>query len=274
MKKSTILAPVLALYSAGCLASKGDIRLLQDDLTSMRAQQAQQALAQEQARARDDSLARVRLDSAIASITDVRDSLRALSVRTTNYQANASQALYDLGQQLITLQNRAGISQRQLQDLAAQLESSRAGMSGTGAGAAGGAASDTSAAQGPGPAELFKSARDQYENGAYATARMAFQQLLQQYPNYLDAGAATNYVGQTYEAEGNGAAADSVYQTVVTKYPQSPEAATALYKHAQWLIKSGKIDEARAALQRVVKDYPGSTAASLAADRLKTLPTH
>lgn len=272
MKKSTILAPALALCSAGCLASKGDIRLLQDDLTSMRAQQAQQALAQEQARVRADSLARVRLDSAIVSITDVRDSLRALSVRTTSYQANASQALYDLGQQLITLQNRAGISQRQLQDLAAQLESSRAGMSG--AAAAGGAASDTSAAQGPGPAELFKSARDQYENGAYATARMAFQQLLQQYPSYLDAGAATNYIGQTYEAEGNGAAADSVYQTVVTKYPQSPEAATALYKHAQWLIKSGKIDEARAALQRVVKDYPGSTAASLAADRLKTLPTH
>ncbi|HVA56769.1 MAG: tetratricopeptide repeat protein [Gemmatimonadaceae bacterium] len=268
MRARLLLAPVALLLTSGCLASKGDIRLLQDDLTSMQAQQAHQATLQEQTRARADSLARVRLDSAIVALGAIHDSLRALSERFTSYQANSSQAMYEVGQQLITLQNRAGISQRQIQDLAAQLDTQHARLSGDST-----SAKDTSAAnQAPGPAQLFVLGRNQYNNGAFSTARTAFQALLKQYPNYFGAATTANYIALTYDAEGNGAAADSAYQSVVAQYPQSEEAPTALYKHALWLLKSGKPDDARAALQRVVKDYPGTTAAGLAADRLKSMP--
>ena len=269
MRARLLLAPAALLLTSGCLASKGDIRLLQDDLTSMRAEQAQQARAQEQARARADSMMRQRLDSAIAALGVVKDSIRLLSERFASYQANSSQSLYEMGQQLITLQNRAGLSQRQIQDMMAQLESQHERLSSdtTPAGA-----SDTAAAQGPGPAQLFTLGRDQYNNGAYGTARTAFQTLLSKYPNYLGASATANYIGLTYEQEGNGAAADSVYQTVVAKYPQSPEAPTALYKHASWLLKNGKTADARAALERIVREYPNSDVATLAADRLAKLP--
>lgn len=270
MRGRLLLAPAAALLVSGCLASKGDIRLLQDDLTSMRAQQAQQSQAQEQARVRDDSLTRVRLDSAIAGLAVLHDSIRVLSARFADYQANASQALYQVGQQLITLQNRAGISQRQIQDLAAQLDTQHARLTG---GDSTGAASDTSAAsQLPGPAKLFTLGRDQFNNRAYGAARLAFRTLLDKYPNYLDASATANYIALTYDREGNGAVADSAYQAVVAAYPTSPEAATALYKHALWLLKNGNTADARAALQRVVQDYPTSDAAKLANDRLKALP--
>ena len=269
MRARAVLAPAAALLLSGCLASKGDIRLLQDDLTSMRAQQAQQSQAQEQARVRDDSLTRVRLDSAIAGLAVLHDSIRVLSARFADYQASASQALYQVGQQLITLQNRAGISQRQIQDLAAQLDTQHARLTGDSTGAA----PDTSAAsQVPGPAKLFTLGRDQFNNRAYGAARLAFRTLLDKYPNYLDASATANYIALTYDREGNGAVADSAYQAVVAAYPTSPEAATALYKHALWLLKNGNTADARAALQRVVRDYPTSDASKLASDRLKALP--
>jgi len=210
---------------------------------------------------------RVRLDSAIVAIRVLNDSLRSLSQRAATYQANSSQSIYEVGQQLITLQNRAGISQRQIQDLAAQLETQRERMVGDSV------PGDTSKVSGPGPAQMFTAARDQYNNGAYPTARMAFNALLQQFPDYLGASLTTSYIAETYEKEGNAAAADSVDQLVVQKYPQSPEAPTALYKHGLWLISQGKIADARAALERVVRVYPASDAAGLATDRLSKLPT-
>ncbi len=268
MRARLLLAPVALLLTSGCLASKGDIRLLQDDLTAMNAQHAQQAQAQDAARARADSLARVRLDSAIVALATIRDSLRALSDRFANYQANSSQAMYEVGQQLITLQNRAGISQRQIQDLAAQLDAQHARLSGDTTGAR----DSSAAAQGPGPAQLFVLGRDQFNQQAYGTARTAFQQLQQQFPDYPGAADVANYVALTYEQEGNGAAADSAYQAVVAKFPKSDAAPTALYKHALWLLKNGNTADGRTALQRVVHDYPGSDAAGLAAARLKALP--
>lgn len=267
MRARAVLAPAAALLLSGCLASKGDIRLLQDDLTSLGAQQTQQAQVQAQARARSDSIIRLRLDSAIASLTVINDSVRAIGRRTMTFQANTSQALYEVGQQLITLQNRAGISQRQIQDLAAQLDAQRERMSPDST-AGGGAATP----QAPGPAQLFTMGRDQYENGAYATARMAFTQMLQQYPDSIRAPQAMNYIAQTYEGEANGAAADSVYQALVAKFPQSPQAPSALYKHALWLITQHRTADARKTLQRVVSEYPNSDAAPLATERLRALP--
>lgn len=266
MRRLTLLAPA-ALLLTGCLASKGDIRLLQDDLTSTRAQQAQQALAQEQARARDDSLARVRLDSAIRALAAINDSLRALSRRVTDGQANSAESMRELGMQLTTLQNRVGMSQRQIQDIAAQREAPPQPAARPDS-----AAPDSMAPALPGPAQLFKLGRDQYANGAYATARTLFTQILTQYPSYGDVANAAVNVGICFEAENNPAAADSVYQAVVAQYPKSPYAPMALYKYGNSQLQQGKVEAARAAWERVLHDYPTSDEAQLVPDRLKALP--
>jgi TolA-binding protein len=274
MRARLLLAPVALLLTSGCLASKGDIRLIQDDLTSMRAEQAQQARAQEQARARDDSAIHQRLDSAVAALQVIRDSIRVLSERSASYQANASQSMYEMGQQLITLQNRAGLSQRQIQDLMAQLETQHERLSSdlpTPAASRGDTAT-AAAPPGPGPAQLFMLGRNQYNLGAFPTARQAFDSLLVKYPGYLGASSAQLFVGLSYEGQGDTTAADSVYQLVVRKYPQSPDAPTALYKHALLMLKNGKTADARTALERIVREYPNSDVATLAADRLSKLP--
>ncbi|MDE3126954.1 MAG: tetratricopeptide repeat protein [Gemmatimonadota bacterium] len=271
MRARLLLAPAALLLTSGCLASKGDIRLLQDDLTSMRADQAQQARAQEQARALADAATRQRLDSALASLGVLRDSVRILSGRIATYQANSSQSMYELGQQLVTLLNRAGMSQQQIQALMAQLEAQQ--QAAPAAPPAAGRRDSTAPPAGPGPAQLFMIGRDQYNLGAYSTARMAFDSLLAKYPTYLGAASAQNYIALSYEGEGKNAEADSVYQSVVRQYPQSSEAPTALYKHALYLIKTGKTADARAALTRIVRDYATSDVGKLAADQLRKLPT-
>jgi TolA-binding protein len=252
----------------GCFASKADIRLLQDDIATSRAQQAQRAVDQERARARGDSLARVQADSAIRVLGTIQDSLRALSRRFLDYQAGAVEDRRQLAMQITTLQNRVGISQRQIQNIAAQRETSpppvAAGSTST--------AADSGAPALPGPARLFQMGRDLYNQRAYATARMTFRQILTSYPDSPDLANVAVMIGVCYEAEANLPAADSVYQSVVREFPASPSAATALYKSGSVQAQQKQYAAARAAWERVLKDYPTSTEAQLVPDRLKALP--
>ncbi len=142
------------------------------------------------------------------------------------------------------------------------------------AGAGGDSArTDSGASEAPGPARLYQLARDQYNNGAFSTARLAFRQILTTYPNYANASLVALSIGSCYEGENNRAAADSVYLAVVKQYPNSPDAPTALFKYGASQLAQGNAAAARTAWQRVVKEYPNSDAATLASDRLKTLPS-
>jgi tol-pal system protein YbgF len=115
----------------------------------------------------------------------------------------------------------------------------------------------------PGSATLFLTGKEQLDNGAYGTARTAFDQLLSAYPGSVEAPRAQFYIGQSYTSEGNMAAADSVYVVLYTRYPKSPNAATGLYRHGTYLWDQGKKAEARIALNRVLSEYPSSDEVSL-----------
>jgi tol-pal system protein YbgF len=110
----------------------------------------------------------------------------------------------------------------------------------------------------PGSATLYLTGKQQLDNGAYSTARMAFDQLLSAYPNSVEAPAAQFYIGQSYTSDGNTAAADSVYVLLYAKYPKSAYASTGLYRHGTYLWDQGKKAEARIALNRVLTEYPNS----------------
>lgn len=257
LRRWTIVTPAVLLAAGGCLASKGDIRLLQDQLASM---QSTQALA--------DSARKVQAESTLALIARTNDSVHTLSARMLGFQARTSSDLYDMGRQLITIQELTGQNERRIQEFRASLEASRDAAAQPAA--PGDTTQPAAAAAGPGPAQLFQIAFDQLSQGSYGAARQAFQDLLTRYPNYDDASSAQYYIGQAYEKEQNRAAADSVYQLVVSKYPKSPRAPTALYKYAQSQLAQGHRAAARAALARIVRDYPNSDESSFARDLLKT----
>lgn len=256
------MAPVALVAAAGCVASRNDIRILQNDLRIMRTEAAQA-----------DSARQRQIDSVLAALAGANDSLRVIAARLTKFQGDVRGDLYAMGQQLIQVQELTGQSQRRLQELRASLEerSAEAAAPPAGEAAAGGDSARVAAPAGPGPNQLFELALDQLRRGSTAAARAGFQDLLRQYPKADVADDAQFYVGQSYEQEGNAAAADSAYAAVVARYPQSPRAPTALYKRALALQQQGKVQGARAALEQIIRQYPRSDEAVLAKERLRAL---
>jgi tol-pal system protein YbgF len=245
------LAPVAALAVTGCMASKADIRLLQDEIRTLRAMQG-----------RADTARKAQADSALLAIHRTNDSLRVLALRFASFQATIGGELFEMGKQLITIQELAGMSSKRIMELRSSMEERAQTIS----------PSDTAAAPAaPGPAQLFQMSFDQLRRGSYGTARAGFEELLRRYPEFEEASAAQLYIAQAYADERRTAEADSVYGLVVRQYPRSKDAPTALYKYGLSQLGQGKTAQARAALQRVVREYPSSTEAELARDRLRNI---
>lgn len=267
------LAPVaLTLATGACFATRSDVRILQDDLTSFRAVQQ-----------KADSARAAQIAQVVAMLAQVNDSLRATNTRVGAWQANARGDLRSIQEQLVQIQELTGASQQRLNDLRASLEERNAQTAPSPVAPSPTDSANRAAAPGqpntpqptaaqpapPGPATLYKLAFDQMSRGSHGTARSGFQDLLNQYPTSDLAPDAQYYIGETLQAEGNSAAADSVFSVVVAKYPNAPRAATALYKHGIYLQKAKRDREARQVFQTVIDKYPRSDEAALAREQLR-----
>jgi tol-pal system protein YbgF len=254
-------APAAALLLGGCLASKQDVFLIQTQLSSM-----------QRAEARADSLRSAQINAVLGQLVQSNDSVRAVSARLAKLQSTVSTDHYEMGRQILQIQELSGQSQRRLQELRASLEErNQTAAVPVPLPPSGDTTRPASVPAGPGPAQLFQSSLDQLRRGSATTARTGFEELLRNYPNSEDAPEAMVYIAETYAAERNQVAADSVYGLVVQRYPSSPMAATALYKHALSLRSAGRTTAARAAFDRIVKDYPRSDEAALAREQLRTI---
>ena len=265
--------PAVALTAGACLATQGNVRALQAKIDTLHVEAA-----------RADSLHRAQLQQVAQQVArevgGVADSLRSLnaflqrfSSDVSRFQGDVTLSMHSFGQQLIALEERAGLSQKRLQDLAADLENSRS-TAATGPPASqppvAGAMGASPAAPGDaGPIALIQLAFGQLTKGSATTARSGFQDFLDKYPANELASEAWYGIGQTYDYETNYAAADSAYQVVVDKYPKSDRAPTALFKWAMNLRRAGQTARTRALFQQLVDKYPSSPEAETAKDYLK-----
>jgi TolA-binding protein len=71
---------------------------------------------------------------------------------------------------------------------------------------------------------------DKLSEGAFATARLAFQQVIEQYPRHPLAAQAQYQVAQTHVAEGNPQQAIAELERLEAVWPDSPRAPPALYQ--------------------------------------------
>jgi hypothetical protein len=121
MKRWAAVAPLLIVASTGCLASKGDIRLLQEELRANRAQLG----------AVDTSIVRAseqrqrQIAALSATIDRMNDSLRTLAARFSAFQATANGEFDAMGRQMVAMQSLLGQTTRNVQDTRAQLEALR-----------------------------------------------------------------------------------------------------------------------------------------------------
>lgn len=257
-RRAAGLLAVLGPALGACVATRGDVRLLQDE---MRALRSSVAVA--------DTARRAQADSILLTVARANDSLRALSARVTRVQAvqaDATGTLYELGRQLLTIGELTGQSQRRLQELRASLEN-RAQEAAT-------AAQDTTAPAGgtlPGPNSLFELARDQLARGSPRAARDALDTLVVRYPTADVVPAAQFFIAEAYAQENNRPAADSVYTLVATRYPRSDRAPTALYKLALARRDAGQRAAAQTLLERIIREYPRTDEAVFAREQLRVM---
>ncbi|MEO7454747.1 MAG: tetratricopeptide repeat protein [Gemmatimonadaceae bacterium] len=249
------LWPLLAVAVAGCLASKNDIVLLQGEIRTSR-----------DAAAQADAASRAHIDQVLAQLARSNDSIRAVSTRLSKLAGDVQTDHYEMGRQILQIQELTGQSQRRMQELRASLEERNSQQP-----AAVTPGDSAKAPAGPGPAQLFQGSLDQLRRGSTSVARTGFEELVRNYPNAEEVPEAMIYIASTYANERNQVAADSVYGLVIQKYPSSPKAATALYKRGLSMRAAGQAANAKAAFERVIKDFPRSDEATLARDQLRTL---
>src|SRR5256714_5513870 len=159
----TLASGALALLVAavGCVASKGDVAILQDELRALRSSIA-----------RSDTAQRAQADTAMMLIGRANDSLKLLSGRFAVFQANVSGGMYDMSRQLLQIQELSGQSQRRLQELRASMEARNESMNAAPVAAT--TPDSGKSAGGPGPAQLFQVAFNQMQRGSFGVARSGF----------------------------------------------------------------------------------------------------
>ena len=254
------------LVALPACASKGQVRLLESEVSSMRIETARRDSSRAAALAAVIGLQQRILDSLGAG----REALRTLDVRVGADNT-------EIQRQLLQIQELTGQSQRRLTELKAQVDARAEQTQATGVVPAP-APVDTSnrAPVTPGAPptvsadQMYQGARQQLNRGAVGTARRGFQEFLRSYPTHELVPDALFYVGESFAVESADSAV-TYWTRVVTQYPRSGKASTALYK-------MGRIEEvrnnraaARGYYDRLLKQYPRSDEADLAREQLKNL---
>lgn len=265
MRRWRGVALVAAVACSGCLATRTDMRQLQQDLQSMRSDVAGR-----------DAVRKAQFDSVVKMLLAVTDTVRDLRTQMAAFQGSAMGDLFAIRDGLIEVRALTGQSQSRITELRAELEQRNTLMQqggGAAPAAAGTKASDsaaTAAPPPPGPAQLYTMALDQLRRGSTGTARTGFTDFLAQYPQHENAGDAQYYIAETLEREGKAVDAEAAYLATYTRFPRSGKAPTAMFKRAALLEKQNQGPKAREVLTALVSQYPRSDEAELARDRLRS----
>jgi len=273
MKLRLIAPAALAVVSSACFATRNDVRILQEDILSLRTMQ----LRADSVRARQLTDISTTLNTTLVA---VRDSVKDLGMRLVTFQGATRQDLYSLGQQLLQLGELMGQSQAALRTFSANMEErNRQALEQVVRAATPQPVAGDTTTRPPapvvtteGPNVLYQIGSDQLAARAWSSARDAFNQLIKTHPNSDLVPDALRRIGESFDAEGNRVEGDSVYNLVVSRYPSTPAAATSLYKLGLSLDRQKKRAEARATMQRVVTNYPRSDESTLATEWLARNP--
>ncbi len=250
-------ALVLTAGLTGC-ATKADIRDVRDDVQRMEARQ--------------DSIYRLLQ----MQNRQILDSLVVTTERLLNVRGELANQLTQLQDQLVQVGNLTGQVQVRLnqldQELAGALREVRAN------GGGGGQGGDPNAGGASGEDNTFSMAQELYDAGLEqvgrnnpATARRAFQMVVDSFPAHAMAPEAQRQIGETYAMENQPDQALRAFERVVERYQDSDVAPRALYRAGVIAQERGQTERAREYFRRVVSGYPNSDARRMAEDALRRL---
>ena len=244
-RRGLMLAPIacLVMIATGCVATKQDVRTLELELASIRAQQ--------------DSLYReiVRQNSILT------DSVRGGSELTRRLQGQLSNEIRQLRETMTSMQQLLGQTQQQINRQIEELRQSQG---------------STPAPPAPSPSnvsaeELYSAGATKLQEKSVTAARLAFEQFLTQYPQHERAPDAQFGLAETYALEEELADAVEQFVRVAEAYPTSGRAPEALFRAGELSEARERTDDARTYSRRVVQRYANAPSARLAQQRLNRL---
>lgn len=263
MRKS-LLWITAGVVLSGC-ALKGDVRRVEDQLALMR----EDAARADSARA--VALARI-LDHLDGFNAEMRDSLTAQRIALNALRGEFRTDLTQVLRNMVAMQELMGQNQVGLTTLRRQLEARMQAMAQAPPPTAPGdstAPAATPPAQRTGPEELYQIGIQQHRQNSVQTARMAFQMVLDSFPDHPRAPDAMFFLAETFEAQSPDSAA-ALYERVIEQYDASPRAPTALYRLGLLAERMGNEPEARLNFQRLIASYPNSDEAALAREKIRS----
>jgi len=119
--------------------------------------------------------------------------------------------------------------------------------------------------------EIYRSAKQAFDQGDSDAARRGFQEFIKRYPNSQNADNAQFWIGEIYYREKWYEKAILEYQNVIEKYPQGNKVPAALLKQGLAFSNIGDKTNAKLILEELNRKYPKSNEAKVAVETLKTL---
>jgi tol-pal system protein YbgF len=120
--------------------------------------------------------------------------------------------------------------------------------------------------------ELYRLAKDAYDQKNLDAARQYFENFLQKYPKSNIADNARFWMGEIYFSEGWYQKAILEYQEVIEKYPKGNKVPAAYLKQGVSFFKLGENANAKLVLNELIKRFPESSEANTARQQIKQIP--
>jgi tol-pal system protein YbgF len=246
-RRGRLLAPIACMalmpFLAAC-ATKGDIRMLRNDIASLQSRQ--------------DSAYR----ASIRQMREQADSVRALSELLRTTRGQLTNQIRQLQEMTTTLQELLGQTQQRITQLKEQGERAQLPTQTVAP-----PITDNPAAAD----DLYRAAAGKLQEGSAAAARVAFEQFLSQYPQHERAADAQLGLAETYVLDDALADAVTQFVRVSEAYPASARAPEALYRAGEMSERLKRTADARKYYNQIVNRYANSPSASLAKRRLAAL---
>ena len=119
--------------------------------------------------------------------------------------------------------------------------------------------------------EIYREAKQAFDQGNSDAARSKFQELIERYPKSERADNAQFWIGEIYYREKWYEKAILEYQKVIENYPKGNKVPASLLKQGFAFLNLGDKANSRLILQELIKSYPKTNEAKIASDKLKDL---
>jgi tol-pal system protein YbgF len=119
--------------------------------------------------------------------------------------------------------------------------------------------------------EIYRMAKQAFDQGDSDAARKKFQELIQRFPKSERADNSQFWIGEIYYREKWYEKAILEYQKVIEKYPKGNKVPASLLKQGFAFFNLGDKSNSRLILEELIKKYPKSNEAKIAKDKVKDL---